>query len=51
MVKKQYEEVEYVAVKITQLVIMSYNSISSMCCLGGIFCHRSLSATLRKKIG
>jgi hypothetical protein len=22
-----------------------------MCCLGGIFCYRSLSAILRKKIG
>ncbi len=27
MVKKQYEEVEYVAVKITKLLITSYNSI------------------------
>ncbi len=30
---------------------MSYNSICSMCCLGGIFCHCSLSAIWKKKIG
>jgi hypothetical protein len=30
---------------------MSYDSIFSMFCLGGIFCHHSLSAILRKKIG
>jgi hypothetical protein len=51
VVTKQYEEVEYIAVKITKLVFMSYNSVCLMCCLGGIFCHRSLSAILRKKIG
>jgi hypothetical protein len=49
--KKQYEVVEYVAVKIAKLLIMSDNSICLMCCLGGIFCHCSLSAILRKKIG
>jgi hypothetical protein len=48
---KPHKEVEYVAVKKMKLVIMSYNSIYSMCCLGGIFCHRFLSAILRKKIG
>ncbi len=31
--------------------IVCYNSIYFMCCCGGIFCHRSLSAILRKKIG
>jgi hypothetical protein len=51
MISKQYKEVEYVAVKITKLVIMSYNSICLMSCLGGIFCYRSLSFILRKKIG
>jgi hypothetical protein len=50
-VKKQYEEVEYVAVKIMKLSIICYDSICSMCCLGGIFCHCSLSAIPRKKIG
>jgi hypothetical protein len=38
MIKKQYEEVEYVAVKIAKYFIMIYNSICLMCCLGGIFC-------------
>jgi hypothetical protein len=51
MVTKQCNEVEYVPVKITKLVIMSYNSICSMCFLGGIFCYHFLSAILRKKIG
>jgi hypothetical protein len=51
VVEKQYEEVEYVAAKITKLVVMSYDSICLMCCLGGMFCHRSLSAIFRKKIG
>jgi hypothetical protein len=51
MIKKQYKEVEYVAVKMTKLVVMSYDSIFSMCCLGGIFCYRSLLAIRRKKIG
>jgi hypothetical protein len=31
MVKKQYEEVECVAVKIMKLSILCYNSICSMC--------------------
>jgi hypothetical protein len=51
VIQKWYKEVEYVAVKMTKLVIMSYDSIYLMCCLGGIFCHCSLSAILRKKIG
>jgi hypothetical protein len=51
MVRTQYKEVEYVAIKITKLVIMVYDSICLMCCLNGIICHRSLSAILRKKIG
>jgi hypothetical protein len=51
VVENQYKEVEYVTVKIRKLVIMTYNSICLMCCLGGIFCHHSLSAILRKKIG
>jgi hypothetical protein len=48
---KQYEEVECDSVKITKLFVISYNSICSMCCPGGIFCHRSLPAILKKKIG
>jgi hypothetical protein len=51
MVKKRYSEVDYVAVKMTKVIIMSYSSICSMCCLGSIFHHHSLSAILRKKIG
>jgi hypothetical protein len=39
MIKTQYKEVEYVAVEITKLVSMSYDSICSMCCLRGIFCY------------
>jgi hypothetical protein len=50
MVKRQHKEVECVAVKITNLSIVCYNSICSMCCLGGIFFHRSLSAIPRKKM-
>jgi hypothetical protein len=36
---------------IKMLVIINYNSICLMCCMGGIFCHRPLSAILKKKIG
>jgi hypothetical protein len=50
-VEKQYEEVECVAVKIINLSIICYDSICSICCLGGIFCHPSHSAIPRKKIG
>jgi hypothetical protein len=32
VIKKQYKEGEYVAVKRTKSVIMSYNSICLMCC-------------------
>jgi hypothetical protein len=31
VIKKQYEKVEYVAVKIMKLVIVSYNSVCLMC--------------------
>jgi hypothetical protein len=51
MVKKQYEEVKHLAVKKTKLSFISYDSICLMCCLGGLFCHLSLSAIPRKKIG
>jgi hypothetical protein len=50
-VEKQCEEFEYVTVKITKLSFICYNSICLMCCLGGIFCHCSLSAIRRNKIG
>jgi hypothetical protein len=50
-VKRQYKEVECVAVKIMKLSIICFNSIYLMCCLGGILCHHSLSAIPRKKIG
>ncbi len=33
-----------------KVTIMSYDPICLMCCLRGIFCHRSLSAILKKKI-
>ncbi len=36
VVKKQCKEFEYLALKITKLVIMSYDSICLMCCVSGI---------------
>jgi hypothetical protein len=55
-----YVEIEYVAMNFSPartnlavklLNIICYNTICSMCCLGGIFCHHSLSAILIEKIG
>ncbi len=51
MVKKWYEEVECVAVKISKLSILCYDSSVCGAVVGGIFCHRSLLTILRKKIG
>jgi hypothetical protein len=51
IVEKQYIRVEYVVVKITKLLFVSYNSICSMCCGWWHFCYHSLLAFLRKEIG
>ena len=49
--KKQYTEVEYVPVK-KQSDLLSVTIMSGRCAvIGGIFCHRSLLAILRRKIG
>jgi hypothetical protein len=50
VVKKRYEEVEYVAVK-KQSSLLWVMVLSVQCTtIGGIFCYHSLSAIPRKKI-
>jgi hypothetical protein len=51
MVKKRYEEVEYVAVKITKLVNYELQFYLFDVLSRWHICHCSLSAILRKKIG